>query len=355
MKIDYLIVGSGLAGIAFAQICRLHHKSFLLLSDDSQNSTRIAAGLYNPVVLKRFSAVWQAQEQIDYAQLFYRQLEKDLTIQVDFPKPLYRIFHSVEEQNNWFIAADKPNLTPFLSTQLIQSSLPYIKAPLGFGAVNYCGFVDTAVLVTTFRKYLEKTNQFRQERFDYQTVEVHDDLVSYRDVKAKHLVFAEGFGVHQNPFFNYLPLDGTKGELVIIKAPQLQLNKILKSGVYVVPIGNDRYKIGATYNWEDKSDDITAAARKEILSDLDTILNCEYEVVEQLAGVRPTVKDRRPLIGTHPIIPQFHVLNGLGTRGVMLGPVMAKALFEHIEKGTPLDPYIDIKRIKNGPSNPDRS
>ncbi len=44
-----------------------------------------------------------------------------------------------------------------------------------------------------------------------------------------------------------------------------------------------------------------------------------------LAGVRPTVKDRRPLIGTHPMHSQLHVLNGLGTRGVMLGPAMAKA------------------------------
>jgi glycine/D-amino acid oxidase-like deaminating enzyme len=36
-------------------------------------------------------------------------------------------------------------------------------------------------------------------------------------------------------------------------------------------------------------------------------------------------------------------LNGLGTRGVMLGPAMAKALYENIEYQVPLNTEIDIK------------
>jgi len=352
MTIDYLIVGGGLAGIAFAQHCRIHQKSFLLLSDDSQNSSRIAAGLYNPVVLKRFSAVWQAQEQLNLVQIFYQQFATDLKAQFDFPKPLHRIFYSIEEQNNWFSAADKPQLAPFLSTQLIPPQKVPISAPFGFGAVEHCGFVDTAALVSNFRNYLHAHNQFRNERFNYNELQLQDHSVSYHDIKAKHLIFAEGFGIHQNPFFNYLPLDGTKGELLIIKAPELKSDVIIKSGVFVLPLGNDLYKVGATYNWEDKSDLKTEEARKELCANLDTFLHCDYKVVEHYAGVRPTVKDRRPLVGTHPLFPQLQVLNGLGTRGVMLGPAMAKALFEHLEYEFPLDPYIDIKRIKNAPSNP---
>ena len=64
-----------------------------------------------------------------------------------------------------------------------------------------------------------------------------------------------------------------------------------------------------------------------------------------MAGVRPTVKDRKPLIGRHPMHSQLYVLNGLGTRGVLLAPAMAKALFEYIEYEIPLDSSIDIKRF----------
>lgn len=355
MKVDYLIVGAGLAGIAFAQYCRQNQKTFLVISDDSQNASKIAGGLYNPVVLKRFSAVWKAQEQLDLAVQFYKQLENDLQTRVDYPLPLYRIFHSVEEQNNWFIAADKPNLAPFLSTTLIQTNIPNISAPNGFGHVLHCGYVDTATLISEYIKRLERTQQIRLERLIYSQIHISEKHIKYGDIEAQHLIFAEGFGVQHNPFFNYLPLDGTKGELLLIKAPDLKLEQIIKSGVFVLPNGEDLYKVGATYNWEDKTAVPTSEARKELLEDLDSFIQCEYEVIEHYAGVRPTVKDRRPLVGTHPDYNRLHILNGLGTRGVMLGPAMAKALFEHIEKGISLDPYIDIKRIKNVPSNPYRS
>jgi hypothetical protein len=66
--------------------------------------------------------------------------------------------------------------------------------------------------------------------------------------------------------------------------------------------------------------------------------------MEHFAGVRPTVKDRRPLVGTHAEYSAIHILNGLGTRGVMLGPSMAKALQCH-ENDIPLDSAIDIKDL----------
>jgi hypothetical protein len=65
--------------------------------------------------------------------------------------------------------------------------------------------------------------------------------------------------------------------------------------------------------------------------------------MEHFAGVRPTVKDRRPLVGTHAEYSAIHILNGLGTREV-LGPSMAKALYNAIND-IPLDSAIDIKDL----------
>ena len=64
------------------------------------------------------------------------------------------------------------------------------------------------------------------------------------------------------------------------------------------------------------------------------------------AGVRPTVRDRRPLIGIHPAFRNLAILNGLGTRGVMIAPTAAKQLFNHLEKNEQLDPVTDIKRFE---------
>ena len=169
--------------------------------------------------------------------------------------------------------------------------------------------------------------------------------MNYKNVKAKNIVFAEGFGMHSNPFFNYLPLDGTKGELFIIKAPDLDLDVIINTSVFILPLGNHLFKVGATYNWKDKSNLPTEEGKLELLTRINEILDCDFEIIEHFAGVRPTVRDRKPLIGTHPIQERMHILNGLGTRGVMLAPAMAKALFEFIENQIPLDKEIDIKRF----------
>jgi glycine/D-amino acid oxidase-like deaminating enzyme len=162
---------------------------------------------------------------------------------------------------------------------------------------------------------------------------------------AKHIVFAEGFGMHQNPYFNELPMDGVKGELLIIKAPKLDIDVIINTSVFILPLGDHLFKVGATYNWIDKTNIPTEDGKRELIDRVKEIITCDFEIISHFAGVRPTVKDRKPLVGTHSEFKNVHILNGLGTRGVMLGPSMAKALYEFVENSIPLAPEINITRF----------
>ena len=148
-----------------------------------------------------------------------------------------------------------------------------------------------------------------------------------------------------NPYFNELPLNVAKGEVLTIKAPNLNINFVLKSSIFIIPLGDDLYNVGATYDWKDKTHNISAEAKDELVDKLKHVIQCDFEVVNQVAGIRPTVKDRRPMVGVHPNNQHIPILNGLGTRGVMLAPYLAKQLFEHLEDGKPLDKDIDIKRF----------
>jgi glycine oxidase len=343
--IDYLIIGSGLAGISFAEVALRNDKSIVVLDNNSQNSSKIAGGLYNPVILKRFSEVWKAQEQLILMNEFYSFLENKLQCKVDFKRPILRKFFSVEEQNNWFSASDKIALTPFLSTELIAKKYVGIDSPYGYGEVLQTGYVDTALLLNKYKLYLNENDLFQEESFDYDALQIVSGGIQYKNTKAKHIVFAEGFGMHANPYFKNLPLDGTKGELFIIKAPQLNLDVIVNTSVFILPLGNDLFKVGATYNWKDKTDLPTEEGKTELMERIKEIITCDFEIIDHFAGVRPTVKDRRPLVGTHQNHKTIHILNGLGTRGVMLGPAMAKALYENIELKIPLDKEINIDRF----------
>lgn len=343
--LDYLIVGSGLAGISFAEIALKNNKSILVMDNKSQVSSRVAGGLYNPVILKRFSEVWNAEEQLNLMDEFYNEIEGKLKTKFNFRLPILRKFFSIEEQNNWFAASDKKNLSPFLSTKIISKKYNGINSPYDYGEVLRTGYVDTALLLDSYKKYLQENNLLVEESFDSLYVEFFDYGIQYKNIKARNIIFAEGFGLHKNVFFNYLPLDGTKGELLIIKAPDLDLDVIVNTSVFILPMGNDLFKVGATYNWQDKTDLPTEEGKKELVDRIREILMCDFEIIQHFGGVRPTVKDRRPLIGTHHERKALHILNGLGTRGVMLGPAMAKALFDNIENDVPLSPEIDIKRF----------
>jgi glycine/D-amino acid oxidase-like deaminating enzyme len=342
--IDYIIVGNGLAGISFAEIALQNNKSIFVFDNNSQPSSRVAGGLYNPVVLKRFSEVWKAKEQIDFAFPLYHNIQAKLNVVFDFELPILRKLYSVEEQNNWFQAADKPNLAPFLAPKLVTSSYESITSPFHYGKVNHTGYLNISTLIEAYSNYLKSLKIFSDEGFQYDEIEFLENGIQYKNIKARNIIFAEGFGLHANPYFNDLPLDGTKGELLIIKAPNLNLDVVIKSSVFMLPIGNDLYKVGATYDWSDKSNNPTEAGKQELIEKLTELISCDFEIVQHFAGVRPTVKDRRPLVGTHPNHSQLHVLNGLGTRGVMLGPYLANQLFEHIENQLPLEKEIDIVR-----------
>lgn len=349
--IDYLIVGCGLAGIAFAETALQNGKSVLVINNQSQNSSKVAAGLYNPVILKRFTEVWQAKEQIELLYDFYANLEKKLNIKLDYQIPLLRKFHSIEEQNNWFLASDKPNLATFLSPNLITKKYQSIDAHLGYGEVLYSGFIDTTNLLESYKKYLLSITSYVEQTFDYDKLHCNEDFIQYENLKAKQIVFAEGFGMLLNPFFNNLPLDGAKGELLLIKTPNLNIDAIIKTGIFIIPLGKDTFKVGATYNWTDKTNTPTLEAKEELIKELKELIQCDFEIIDHHAGIRPTVKDRRPMLGTHPKYKNLHLLNGLGTRGVMLAPAMAKMLFQNIELGTELNPYVNINRFKNYPSS----
>ncbi|WP_282072697.1 NAD(P)/FAD-dependent oxidoreductase [Polaribacter atrinae] len=347
MKVDYIIVGLGLAGLAFAEELIAAKKTFIVFEDDSQTSSLVAGGVYNPVILKRFTPVWNAKEQLDIALPFYKRIEEKLNIIIDQKFVIKKSFKSVEDQNNWFGALDKPKLTDYLDPKLDTNSYHGVLADFSFGNVNETGRIDTEKLIQAYRAYLESENLIRFEQFKHKELNIEEDSLMYKGLKASKIVFCEGFGVVENPYFNYLPINEAKGELLTIHAPELNIDFLLKSTLFVMPLGDHTYKVGATFNWTDKTSDPSEEGKEELVEKLKKVLNVPYTIVSQSAGIRPTVSGRRPLVGIHPDYANLIVLNGLGTRGVMIAPTVAKNLFNHIYNDESLDEEIDIIRFKH--------
>ena len=343
MKVDYIIVGLGLAGIAFAEQLNKNDKSFIIFENNSQNSSKVAGGMFNPVILKRFTPVWQGVEQITIAIPFYKSLEKKLNVKLIEYIPIKKSLKSIEEQNNWYIACDHPKLKNYLSPIIETNNNPSVLATNGLGTVTNSGKIDTTILLDKYREFYNK--KIHNTTFDYKKLKISEPNIEYKNIVAKNIVFCEGFGIKENPYFKNLPLKEAKGELLEIESKELNINYVLKSAVFVMPIGKNKYKIGATFNWKDKTNLPTEEGKSELVEKLQKTISCNYKITHQLAGIRPTVKDRRPLIGTHKTYKNLHVLNGLGTRGVMLAPTLSEKLYQAIENNKIIEKEININRF----------
>ena len=70
-----------------------------------------------------------------------------------------------------------------------------------------------------------------------------------------------------------------------------------------------------------------------------------FTVQDHLAAVRPTVRDRRMIIGGHPQRQDLFIFNGLGTKGASLAPLGSRWLFDFLESATALPVEVSSERF----------
>jgi glycine oxidase len=346
-KIDFIIVGSGISGVALALQLAKRNFSFKLFSDPTlSNSSLIAAGMWNPIVFKRITKSWMADELVSYMEVFYTDFEK-LNHTNFFKKlPLLRQFSQPKEIIDWNNQRQKNEFENYLGNFIPPENInTNINSKLGGAFVHSAGYVDVAKFLSEANEYLQ--NHIVYEKFEHHDVIFEDDKLIYKDFYANQCVFSEGWMVKNNPYFNYLPMVPAKGEILTIKAEQLQLNEIANAGCFVLPLGDNLYRVGSTYNWDLLDEETTSEAKEELINKLESIIKTNYQIIDHKAGVRPSVKDRRPVLGRHPKFNQLSIFNGMGTKAIMLAPYFSDHLLGHLLNNELLNHEVDIKRFKN--------
>ena len=89
---------------------------------------------------------------------------------------------------------------------------------------------------------------------------------------------------------------------------------------------------------------ILQAKLDELTEGLRDMLNLPYKIIAHRAGLRPTMRDRTPVVGTHPLHKSLHILNGLGTKGSLLAPYYAHILLDDILHNTGIPAPADVQR-----------
>ncbi len=347
-KVDYIIVGQGLAGSVLSYFLLQKNKTVLVIDEEKEDtSSRVAAGLCNPVVFKRLTKSWMIDEVFEQAKNFYKNQEKLLGEQFYFDIPIYKLFVNEEEAEFWRQKSNEPELVEWINRKVeFPFEKEYLDYPFGASKTLQSGFLQTELWLNNYREFLKEKDAFLKDRFDYNQIELKDEIVNYKNISASKIIFCEGYQTTQNKFFDWLPFKLTKGEVLTVQFKNLKLNNAINKGVFVLPY-NDAYKLGATYNWDELNETTTPKGKEELLKKALKFIKDEIEVISHKAGVRPTVNDRRPLLGLHPEYSQLAVFNGLGTKGVMLAPYFAQYLVSFLLENKPLPKEVNINRFNN--------
>lgn len=310
-------------------------------------ASQVAAGLINPVTGRRYVKSWRVDELLPVARETYQSLERELNVSIYRDLSILRSLFNHREENDWLARSGEPGYEPYVLDRVeLGDYAQYTEPAFAYGEVRRAAQVDLAGLTLAYRERLSAEKRLLETVFDYDRLELAGSGVRYGNWRARAILFCEGARAKDNPFFNYLPFRGAKGEVLVIHIPEVFFEKALKHRVFIIPMGEGLYWVGATYDWQYSNDLPTERGRRFLEERLQDILKVPFTVVEHRAAVRPTVKDRRPFLGRHPHYHQLVLFNGLGTKGTSLAPFWARHLSEHLLDDRELDPAVDIRRFE---------
>ncbi|MEO0446097.1 MAG: FAD-binding oxidoreductase [Verrucomicrobiota bacterium] len=333
MTFRFLIVGQGLAGSSFAcEAVARGHRVLLVDPSPEDNASHIAAGMINPILGQRLNLSWRFETLFPLAEQFYAAHAPSAW----HPIPLVRWFRHEEQQQRWLSKRD--------SKELRSHWTPYSGAPHSAFRCPGAAWLSTQTFLQTTSRHLP----IRRSLLDPSSLQVREDEIRWGEVSADYVVFAEGSGALRNPWFSRLPLRMAKGEILDLELESFSLSEIHSGEKWILPLPDQgSFRAGSTYNWEDPSPVPTSQANFEILEGTRRFLPTGQtpRVRQQSAGHRPMLDRGRPVIGPHPNEPRFLLINGLGAKGALLAPFVAKELMDHLETKRPIDPEIAIHRF----------
>ncbi|MFM2196698.1 MAG: hypothetical protein RLZZ505_130 [Verrucomicrobiota bacterium] len=299
-----LIVGQGLAGTCLAWEFLRRGVPFHISDCGEGGSTRVAAGLINPITGKNFEPSWCVAEFYPQAIAFYRALEEESGETIWHPLPVLRLASSEKEWAKISTKLDLPEVKRWMGATH--------ESPPGFiGGVELLGggWLDT-------RKFL----QLSRDRFQ--------DLGAWADTGSPIIrcegaagLMRGGMGGHRS----------AKGEILTVRADWPESHIRIGAGGWLVPIGGGCFRVGSTYDWDHLDETPTPAGLERITAIATKLGGEQFEVIGHVAGIRPILRRSQPLIGKDK--SGDWVFNGLGSKGTLYAPGMAAMLADWILDG----------------------
>jgi len=343
---DYILVGQGLAGTLLYWFLRKAGKKVLVVDAGKSSASMAAAGIINPMTGRNYIKTWMADTIMPFAKKCYLEMEQTYGQKFFYDLPIYRALHSVKEENDWMLRLEDPEYAAYAGSIQDGNMLkPYLRNAVNYGVVKGAARVDLPLLIQTVREQAIQENGFVNAAITTEDLFERDGLWHWGDYAAGSIVFCEGYHAVYNKAFNYLPFAPAKGNILLVKSEDnLPFN--LRDEYFVTPLGDGRYWIGSGYRWGEWDTEVNTEDIDKMLQFAHERLAISFTEKGRLAGIRPAMRTRRPVMGAHPAQKSWYIFNGLGTKGTSLGPYFAQQMADYLTLQVPISDEVNINRYK---------
>jgi glycine/D-amino acid oxidase-like deaminating enzyme len=346
---DYLLIGHGIAGAVLARELRGRGHRVLVYDEPRPDAaSRVAAGLMNPVAGKRFALTWRAQETLPTAVAYYQALGQELGEEFFQASPILKVFGSAQEQAQMLARAAEDPWQGFVeSIETTPIERPGLLAPHGGAWLRGGGHLRVEPLLAALAGQGRAEGWLREETFNWQHLVADGSGAAYAPgrLRARQVVCCQGGAALACPHFGWLPLTPNQGAVLDVAVPGLSAAQVLNRGAYVVPgVVPGQFRVGATYRWPPFATEPGDGDQRELAGRLASLTPLPFEVIGERRGVRPAVRDRRPLLGRHPALPWLALFGGFGSKGVSLAPRLASQLADYLGDSGELWPDVNLAR-----------
>lgn len=318
---DWTIIGQGLAGTCLAWELLRRGERFGIVDRGTGGSSRVAAGMINPITGKNFEPSWRIADFLPAALEFYAAVETQIGRRIWHPFPVLRLAGSDKEWRKIVSKLAFPEVSTWVSGE--------VEPPAGWiGAVGVVGGgrLDTRAFMDGSREFFSNLGCVRTGEHDGRSAAIRCD--------GSEGLMAGRYGPHRC----------AKGEILTVSATGWDEGRIrIGAGGWLVPLGHGRFKVGSTYEWNELDELPTAAGRLRVEEITARLGGRDFEVIAHEAGIRPILRRSEPLIG--PLEGGGWMFNALGSKGSLYAPGMARRLADWLIDGVEPEPEVDFREF----------
>ncbi|HRP38912.1 MAG TPA: FAD-dependent oxidoreductase [Chitinophagales bacterium] len=344
---DFLIVGQGVAGSLLAwELAKAGKSVFVIDKGNPYSTSNVASGIVNPITGKRFVKSWLMDEIQPFSLKCYREIEHDLNVNFLSELSIYHVLNSVQEINDWSAKAATFHYEKYLSTSEIHYlDKEKVRNPNGCFEINGALKISASNFLSAIKNWLEAKYCYSEEVFEEAALNESRDFVEYKNVRAEKAIFATGYDEFFLKKHSNVKFSPVKGEGLVVEISDFFSENIVQGNVMISPtMAKGIYYVGSTYEWNFRDELPTESRKSELIERLKDTINCNFKVLEHVAGIRPASADRRPILGFFPN-SRIGIFNGMGTKGFSLSPYFAKHFCDSLVAGKALLPEVDLKRF----------